>query len=136
MDKNIVIVAGSFHREKVEIMVKEARRVAKKSELNILKEIWVPGSLEKPLALKRALSLDNVLGAAVLGIIEKGETKHGLVMGMTVFSAIINLQLEFNKPIGVGIVGPDVLPNQIPARLKPHARVAVLAVKAMLELKI
>lgn len=133
MDKSIVIVLGSFHKEKVSMMLEEARKSAKENGLTIVKEIWVPGSLEKPLALKHVLSSKGINGAVVLGIIEKGETKHGLAMGNAVFSAVIDLQLKFDKPIGVGILGPEILPEQIPSRLKLYATNAVDAVKTMLE---
>ena len=132
MGNNIAIVLGSFHKKEAEKMLEEARRVAKESGLEIVKEVWVPGSLEKPLALKRLLKSKDIDGAVVLGIIERGETKHGLVMGQAVISAIIQLQLELMKPIGVGILGPEILPGQIQSRLEPYAKGAVLAVKEML----
>lgn len=128
----IAAVLGSFHRESVEKMLLEARRVAKEEELHIETEVWVPGSMETPLALKRVLTRKQVDGAIALGIIERGETKHGLVMGQAVVSAIIGLQLELSKPVGVGILGPEILPEQIDVRLVPYARDAVLALSAML----
>jgi 6,7-dimethyl-8-ribityllumazine synthase len=89
MSKNIAIVLGSFHKSKVDQMLEEARVTAKECELNIIAEHWVHGSMEKPLALKRLLQQEQVDGALALGIIEKGETKHGLVMGYAVINAII-----------------------------------------------
>jgi len=132
MSKNIVIVLGSFHKSKVDQMLEEARITAKECELNIIAEHWVHGSMEKPLALKRLLQQNDVDGALALGIIEKGETKHGLVMGYAVINAIIQLQLDLMKPIGVGILGPEIQASQIPARLKPYSREAVIALKDML----
>ena len=44
----------------------------------------------------------------------------------------MELQLETMKPVGVGLLGPEILPDQIPSRLRPYARHAVLAVHAML----
>jgi len=82
--------------------------------------------------LKRTFALKNIDGAVILGIIEKGETKHGLVMGIVVHSAIIQLELETGKPVGMGILGPEILPKQIPLRLKPYAKRAVLALATML----
>jgi 6,7-dimethyl-8-ribityllumazine synthase len=76
--------------------------------------VWVQGSLEKPLALKRLLLRKDIDGTAALGIIERGETKHGLVMGQAVLSSLLALQLELMKPIGIGILGPEILPSQIP----------------------
>lgn len=130
----IAIVAGLFHKEKIGRMVVEAQRVAKKCKLKVVEVVWVPGSLEKPLALKRLLARDDIDGAVVLGIIERGETKHGLVMGQAVISAIIQLQLETGKPVGVGILGPEILPEQIKPRLNPYAEAAVRALDHMLKL--
>ncbi|MBI4163789.1 MAG: 6,7-dimethyl-8-ribityllumazine synthase [Candidatus Aenigmarchaeota archaeon] len=133
MSNKIAVVLGSFHKKEAEIMLQEARKVAKENSLEITQEVWVPGSMEKPLAVKRILKSGKVDGIAVLGIIERGETKHGLVMGHSVISALIDLQLEFMKPIGIGILGPEILPDQIQPRLKPYAKGAVLAVKEMLQ---
>src|SRR3989338_6298063 len=118
---SIAILCGSFHAKEVEVMLKEAEKTADKHGLDVEKIQWVPGSMEKPLALKKLLASNGIDGAIVLGIIEKGETKHGLVMAHSVISAIIQLQLEFMKPVGVGILGPEILPEQIAPRLRPYA---------------
>lgn len=130
--KNIVLVVGSFHKEYCERMVKVAKETAEKTGLNIVDTIWVPGSIEKPLALKRELAKDSVQGAVALGIIERGQTKHGLVMGQAVTDAIIQLQLEFMKPIGLGILGPEIMPDQIEPRVEKYAQAAVEAVAEMI----
>lgn len=103
-----------------------------KASLNIIEEVWVPGSYEKPLALKRLLMREDVDAAAVLGIIERGETKHGLVMAEVVLKEIIDLELQYMKPVGIGILGPEILPSQIPSRLRIYAHEAISAVKEML----
>ena len=130
---NIAIVATSFHKKNVEVMLKEARKTCLALKLNIVNELWIPGSLESPLALQRELIKENVDGAVVLGIIERGETKHGMVMGIATISSIIQIQLQLDKPIGVGILGPEIIKKQIAKRLKPYAKDAVLAVFKMLE---
>lgn len=132
MSRRIAIVIGSFHKDKTLDMLEEARTTATHCQLKIVAEQWVPGSMEKPLALKRLLLREDIAGAVALGIIERGETKHGFVMGHTVIGAIIQMQLELMKPIGVGILGPEILPSQIPSRLKPYAKKAVLALNSML----
>jgi len=133
--KTIVIIATSFHEKHIKIMLSVARKTAGQKHLKIAKEVWVPGSLETPLALLKLLKSKDIDGAVVLGLIERGKTKHGLVMGMAVISAIIDIQLKFEKPIGVGILGPEILPGQIKPRLAPYAKDAVLAVWEMLNLK-
>jgi 6,7-dimethyl-8-ribityllumazine synthase len=62
-----------------------------------------------------------------LGIIEKGETQHGLAMGQAVIKTILELQLAHDKPIGLGIIGPGAEPHHIEPRLEPHARAAISA---------
>jgi len=133
MSKNIAIVLGSFHKKEVTQMLESARVTAQERGLTIVEEVWVHGSMEKPLALKRLLMREDIDGAVVLGIIERGQTKHGLVMGEVVYDAIIRLQLEFMKPIGLGILGPEILPEQIESRLVPYAREAVIATAQMLQ---
>ena len=125
MVKNIGIVCGSFHRDEVERMLAWASEEAAKNDMNITHVVWVPGSMEVPLALDRMLNSCDA--AACLGIIEKGETQHGLAMGQAVIKTILELQLKHNKPIGLGIIGPGAEQHHIEPRLEPHARAAVLA---------
>ncbi|MDG1539808.1 MAG: 6,7-dimethyl-8-ribityllumazine synthase [Candidatus Poseidonia sp.] len=125
MVKNIGIVCGSFHRGEVERMLAWASEEAAKNDMNITQVVWVPGSMEVPLALDRML--ESCDAAACLGIIEKGETQHGLAMGQAVIKTILELQLKHNKPIGLGIIGPGAEQHHIEPRLEPHARAAVLA---------
>lgn len=136
MCNSIALILGSFHKQRVELMLEKAREIANETHLRISKEVWVPGSLEKPLALKHVLSSPHIVGAAVLGIIERGGTKHGLVMGHAVLPIILQLQLDLMKPIGVGILGPEILEDQIDERLKPYAEKAIRALKTMLDLQI
>ncbi len=128
---NIAIVCGSFHESEVSKMLEWASNEASKQELTISEIVWVPGAMEVPLALERLLSRDDIQGAACLGIIEKGQTQHGLAMGQAVIGSIIDLQLTWNKPVGLGIIGPGAEPEHIGPRLEPHARAAIAAISSM-----
>ena len=128
----IAIVCGSFHREDVGRMLEWASNESSKHELTVEEVVWVPGAMEVPLALDRLLSREDIEGAACLGIIEKGQTKHGLAMGQAVIKSIIDLQLTWDKPVGLGIIGPGANPEHIEPRLEPHARAAIAAIAAML----
>ncbi|MDG1536380.1 MAG: 6,7-dimethyl-8-ribityllumazine synthase [Candidatus Thalassarchaeaceae archaeon] len=127
----IAAVCGSFHKAEVEQMLEYARDEATSKNAEVTEAVWVPGSMEAPLALERLLMREDVDGAIALGIIERGQTQHGLVMGQSVTRAIIELQIKHNKPIGLGIIGPGAEPEHIEPRLEPHARAAVGAVIAM-----
>ncbi|GIS49399.1 MAG: hypothetical protein Ct9H90mP23_0710 [Methanobacteriota archaeon] len=76
--------------------------------------VWVPGSMEA-LSLWKDSLREDFDGAITLGIIERGETQHGLVMGQPVTRAIIDLQIKHDKPIGLNLERtPDPkLPRQL-----------------------
>ena len=131
--EKIIFIAGEFHKKEIELMLKEASEEAAACNLEALGVCWVPGSFEIPISLQKALERSDLDGVVLLGIIERGETKHGLVMGQVVLQSVMNLQLEHKKPVGIGIIGPEVLPEQIEPRLISHARNAVKAVRSILD---
>lgn len=130
--KKIALVLGEFHRELIEKMRSEAHKTAQENNLEIIEEIWVPGSVEKPLAIKKLLLRDDIDGIAVLGIIEKGQTQHGFTMGQSLMQTVINLQLEFMKPITLGVIGPGAEPHHIEPRLLPYAKKSIIALVKVL----
>ena len=127
----IAAVCGSFHKEEIQRMLEYAENEANINGAKISKIIWVPGSMEVPLALDRLLKDIEVDAAIALGIIERGETQHGLVMGQAVTRSVIELQIKYDKSIGLGIIGPGAEKHHIEPRLEPHARSAVNAVIKM-----
>ena len=128
---NIAIVCGTFHEIEVSKMLGWATDEASKHGLTVAEVVWVPGAMEVPLALDRLLAQGEIHGAACLGIIEKGQTQHGLAMGQAVIKSIIDLQLSWDKPVGLGIIGPGAEPEHIGPRLEPHARAAIAAIASM-----
>ena len=132
MAKSIAIVASSYHKDSVEKMIEKAKAVASDNNIIVEEVNWVPGSMEVPLQIKRLFLRESIEGAVVLGIIENGETKHGLVMGKAVIDSLLNLQLASMKPIGFGIIGPGAKPEHIDDRLLPYAENAMLALSEML----
>ena len=129
---NIAVVCGSFHKSEIEKMLDYARDEAQKIDLEIVEVVWVPGAMEVPLAIDRLLADDEIKAVACLGVIEKGQTQHGLAMGQAVIKTIIELQLVHEKPVGLGIIGPGAEPEHIAPRLEPHARAAIAAISSML----
>lgn len=130
--KKIAIVLGEFHRDLIEKMLEEARKTATENNLEIIEEVWVPGSVEKPLAIKKLLLKPEIEGIAVLGIIEKGETQHGFTMGSALMQTVMNLQLEFMKPITLGVIGPGAENHHLEPRLLPYAEKSITALAKVL----
>ena len=135
----IGVVCGSFHEDEVNRMFATVKSTIEDQALlgswgELMEPVWVPGAFEVPLATKRLLDAGCV-GVVTLGIIERGQTLHGQAMGEAVMAALIDLQLEYNRPIGLGIIGPGADPEHIEPRLVPHARAAIEAVVHMLNVR-
>ena len=135
----IGVVCGSFHEDEVNRMLATVKSTVEDQALlgswgELMEPVWVPGAFEVPLATKRLLDAGCV-GVVTLGIIERGQTLHGQAMGDAVMAALIDLQLKYNRPIGLGIIGPGADPEHIEPRLVPHARAAIEAVVHMLNVR-
>lgn len=133
MKKHIAIVTGDFHKELAEEMVKFAMEELKNAGAALAADVRVAGSYEVPLVMNQLLGRDDVDAAVALGLIEKGETLHGEVMGHVVHKTLVDLQLKHGKPIGIGIIGPGATPQQAQVRKEGAARGAVKAVLRSLE---
>lgn len=126
--KYIAIVVADFHKEIADIMVAETEKTVREYGAMVRAIMRVPGCLEIPLAAKKEITKKTIDALVVLGYIEKGETLHGEVMGYVVYSALMQLQLKHNKPIGFGIIGPGATEQQARVRMKSVAQNAARVV--------
>ena len=129
----IAIIKTMFHQSEIEVMLRAAEKQASEINLDVVEVCPVPGSMEVPIVTDCILERKEIDGAVVLGIIEKGETAHGRVMADAVISSLITIQLQRRKPVGIGILGPEIMPSQIPPRLEGYATAAVRAVCTVME---
>lgn len=133
-DIRIGIVVGEYHKEIADGMVEAAKDAIKEAGASLAKVVGVPGAYEIPLVLK-AMMVDSTIDAIVaLGFIEKGQTLHGEVMGHVVHKAVVDLELQYGKPVGLSIIGPGATVEQAQARKVEYAKNAVYAAITMLKL--
>lgn len=132
---SIHIICTSYHKPKIEKMLEIAKKTAKEEGRQIGDVYWLPGVLEIPYGIRKISSMYHEShGFVVLGIIERGETKHGKVIGQAVIKDLIKFQTGVHgKPVGIGIIGPGATPEQIEGRLEMHAKNAVLAVSHLMK---
>lgn len=123
----LAIIAADFNESIVHPMVEGAKKTAAGLGCSTDVVISVPGAMEIPLVLDGVLQRSDVDAAVVLGYIERGETLHGEVMGHVVFEAVINLQLMYGKPVGMGIIGPGATLDQAKKRNVSYGEAAVEA---------
>jgi len=95
--------------------------------------VLVPGTFETPLAVKKLLERDDIDAVAVLGAVIKGETDHDQVVAHQAARKLLDLSLEYNKPVSLGIIGPNATREQASERIDEYARRAVEAAVKMVK---
>ena len=130
---NLGMVVAQFNHEITNKMSKSAKQRAKELNVKIIKIIKVPGSFEIPLAVKRLLDYKNIDGVITIGTIIKGDTDHDQVVAAAVAKKILDLSVEYNKPVSLGISGPNITWEQSEKRVDDYSLRAVDSVVKMLD---
>lgn len=76
-------------------------------------QVTVPGAWEIPLATRRLAVKPEVVGVVALGAVIKGETTHDEHINRAVSLALMNLMMEVEKPIGLGLLTCNTLEQAI-----------------------
>ena len=132
MNEKIAIVVSKFNHEITDEMSKVAQQRIKKSGANMIKIVQVPGAFEIPFAVNKLLKDKNIDGVVTLGTVIKGGTDHDQVVAHSVARKLIDLSSEHNKPVALGISGPNITWEQAKKRSKEYADRAVDTVIEML----
>lgn len=132
MIERIAVVVSKFNSGITSKMKEKALMHAEKLNVQVAKVIEVPGSFEIPLAVKNLLEDKNIHGVATIGTIIKGDTNHDEVVAHSVAKKLLDLSIEFNKPVSLGISGPNITPEQSKKRIEEYAERAVENVVKML----
>ena len=99
--KNILIIKSNYYKDISKNLTIEAKKklLAADFKVSILD---VPGVFEIPTAIRK--NIKKFDGFIALGCVIKGETPHFNLICSSTFNAIISLSINFNKPIGNGII--------------------------------
>lgn len=131
----IGLVAAEFNYEVTMLMIERAKAEAEFLGVKIVKEIKVPGVFEIPLAVKRMLEKDDVDAVITIGAVITGETKHDEVVVAQASRKVMDLGLEYDKPIGFGITGPGMTELQAMDRIEKGRDVVDAVVKMLQRLE-
>ncbi|ADI31448.1 6,7-dimethyl-8-ribityllumazine synthase [Staphylothermus hellenicus] len=128
----IGIVVSEFNYDITYLMLQKALSHAKFLGLEVTYVFKVPGTYEIPFAVASLLKRNDVDGVVALGAVIKGATKHDeLVAGQTA-RKLMDLMIQYGKPVGLGIIGPGATRMQALERVEDYARRAVEAVAKMI----
>ena len=121
------LVTSEFHWDICGPMLDFAKRHAAFLEAQVVAEVLVPGVFEIPLAMKKLLDRQDVDAVVALGAVIEGETKHDEIVMQQASRKLIDLSLDYSKPVALGISGPGMTRLQAQERINEFARRAVEA---------
>ena len=100
MNKKILIVNANYYQDISLGLLRSALKVlTKKYKIKIIN---VPGVFEIPVTISK--NLKNFNAFIALGCVIKGQTPHFDFISRASTEAIMNLSIEYKKPIGNGIL--------------------------------
>lgn len=126
----IGIVVSEYNFDITYLMLEQAKEHAKFLGLEIEKIIKTPGVFDIPLGAKKLLKNKEIEGVVALGAVIEGETEHDEIIIQHAARKILDLALEFDKPIALGITGPGMSRAQAEERIE-RAKQAVETVAKM-----
>ena len=124
-------VVAEFNYEITMLMMERAKAEAEFLGVEITKVIKVPGCFEVPMATKRLLEDGSIDAVITLGAVITGETKHDEVVIAQASRKIMDLGLEYGKPVGFGITGPGMTELQAMERIEKGRDVVDAVVKML-----
>ena len=91
---------------------------AKNIGASVQERIVVPGAFEIPYAVKILLKKKSIDGVVTLGAIIKGNTSHDEIVAHNAARKIMDLSLEYEKPVSLGISGHGISREQAVERIE------------------
>jgi 6,7-dimethyl-8-ribityllumazine synthase len=97
----ILIINSNYYKEISKNLISEAKKKLINVNYNI-SIIDVPGVYEIPIAIRKNIKTFD--GFVALGCVIKGQTPHFNLICSSTFNSLLNLSINFNKPIGNGVI--------------------------------
>ena len=132
----IGIVVSETYADITESMLVVAKKQAELLNLEIKEIIYVPGCYDMPLVIKKMLLKSDIEAVVTLGAIIEGNTDHDTIVAQNVARKIIDLSVEYNKPVSLGISGPKMTHMDALNRIDSMAKNAVNSCAKLLKINI
>ncbi|KUK44729.1 MAG: 6,7-dimethyl-8-ribityllumazine synthase [Methanothrix harundinacea] len=110
-------VVAEFNRDITYQMEILGREHAEFLGAEVAVTLMVPGVYDMPLAVKKLIERDDVDAVVTIGCVIQGETGHDEIVAQQASRKIMDLALEFDKPVTLGISGPKM------SRMDAHRRI-------------
>jgi 6,7-dimethyl-8-ribityllumazine synthase len=110
-------VVSEFNRDITYMMEIEGKEHANFLGAEVAQTLYVPGAYDIPIAVKKILQEGKVDAVVTIGAVIEGATQHDEIVLQHAARKIMDLALEYGKPVTLGISGPGM------TRLEAHERV-------------
>jgi 6,7-dimethyl-8-ribityllumazine synthase len=135
----LAIVVAEFNYDITYLMLQRALSHANFLGAKVKVVVKVPGSYDMAIAVKELLKREDIDAVVTLGAVIKGETKHDEIVATQTARKLLDLSVEFGKPVTLGIIGHGVTHEQAVERIEEYSTRAVESaiklVKRLRELK-
>ncbi|NYT07053.1 MAG: 6,7-dimethyl-8-ribityllumazine synthase [Methanomicrobiales archaeon] len=135
MSVKLGFVVSEFNRDITYMMEIEAREHASFLGAEVTECRYVPGAYDMPLAIKKMLKTGSVDAVVTIGCVIEGATQHDEIVVQHAARKIIDLSLEFEKPVTLGISGPGMTRMEAGERIDYARRAVESAVKMVQRLE-
>jgi 6,7-dimethyl-8-ribityllumazine synthase len=122
-------VVSEFNRDITYMMEVEGREHATFLGAEVSECVYVPGTFDMPLAVKQMLQRGNVDAVVTIGCVIEGATQHDEIVVQHAARKILDLSLEFGRPVALGISGPGMTRLEANERIDYARRAVESAVK-------
>ena len=128
MDKiRLGFVVREFNADITQLMMERALAHARFLECDVTHTVRVPGAYDLPFAIKAMMEREDVDAIVAIGAVLEGDTDHDQVVAQHAARKMMDLSLEYGKPVGLGVSGPGMSRAQGQARIDDYARRGVEA---------
>ena len=113
--KHFAIIVSRYHENITSKLVNGAKRTLTEAGIadSDIIVTWVPGAWEIPLAVQRSITKEETIAVITLGCVIRGETTHDQHINNAVSTALMNLSLQYSKPIAFGVLTVNSLEQAI-----------------------
>jgi 6,7-dimethyl-8-ribityllumazine synthase len=125
----IALVASEFNYDVTYAMVERAKEEVTFLGAKLGPVIKTPGVYDMPLVVKALFARGDVDAVVTLGAVIEGETKHDEVVMNQAARKLVDLSVEYGKPVGLGISGPGETRLQAQDRIENAANAVRAVVK-------
>jgi len=129
MSVKLGFVVSEFNRDITYMMEVEGKEHAAFLGAEVIECVYVPGAYDMPLAVKKMLKNGSVDAIVTIGCVIEGSTQHDEIVVQHAARKIIDLSLEYEKPVTLGISGPGMTRLEASERIDYARRAVESAVK-------